>query len=265
VANSTEFTDRKFVVTTSRRANPAIRTQARQKAEAWELPYVERHEASMENSVGEADAIFVFDHDGLSLTKGNSRLRFNLGTAALRLKAIDRGEPDTLVRAGELQAGDEVLDATIGLGRDSLVAAHVVGLTGSVVGLESSWPLFKLLKEGFSEHDLADRSATVQPVFGDSRKFLAETKNGSFDVVILDPMFNYPKRSDGSFEILREFAHHTALDPEWIQLARRAAKRWVVLKADKAQPWFNSEKLERIHSGGRVEWYRAPPASQKSE
>ena len=251
----------KIAVTTSRNANLTIRARAQQKATEWCLPYVERHDVSLAKTAGNAEAMFVFDHDGLSLSANQSQLRFSLGTAALRLKSIARGDPDTLVRAGDLQTGDQVLDATLGLGRDALVAARAVGPGGNVVAVESSWPLFTLFSEGISLYEASDESAVVQPVLDDSRRFLADVEKASFDVVIIDPMFAVPKRSDGSFELLRGFADDTRLDPEWIQLARRAAKRWVVVKTDSEERWFKSEKLDAFHSGGSVSWFRAPPRS----
>ncbi len=250
--------DLKFIVTTSRRASPDIRAQAKQKATTWGLPYFERHDDSITDATGDAEAIFVFDHNGLILSVNQSRLRFSLGTAALRLKSLARGGSDTLVKAGELQAGDSVLDATLGLGHDALVAARAVGPSGNVTAIESSWPLFTLMSEGFAHYEAGNESTFVQPVFEDSRKYLSGVEKASFDVIILDPMFGVPKRSDGSFEVLRLFANHSGLDLEWVQLARRAAKRWIVVKTDKEQRWFKSEKLERFHNGGRVDWFRAP-------
>jgi 16S rRNA (guanine1516-N2)-methyltransferase len=251
--------DLKFIVTTSRRANPAIRAQAKQRATTWGLPYFERRDDSVSDATGDSEALFIFDHNGLSLSVNQSRLRFSLGTAALRLKSLARGGSDTLVQAGELRAGDRVLDSTLGLGRDALVAAHAVGPSGEVVGVESSWPLFTLITEGFAHYEAGDSSAVVQTVHDDSRRYRAAVESASFDVVILDPMFNVPKRSDGSFEVLREFANPSGLDAEWVQLARRVAKRWVVVKTDKEERWFGSEKLERFRNGGRVDWFRAPP------
>ena len=250
----------KYIVTTSRNANSTIRSQARQKANEWGVRYIDRHHISLADTSGDAEAAFVLDHDGFSLSTNKSQLRFTLGTAALRLQSIARGDPDTLVRAGELRAGDQVLDATLGLGRDALVAARAVGSTGGVVGIESSWPLFTLVSEGLASHIPGDESAIIQPLFADSRTFLAEAEKSSFDVVVIDPMFAAAKRSDGSFKALRGFADHASLDSDWIRSARRVARRWVVVKTDHAEIWFGPEKLKGIHNGGRASWFRAPPS-----
>ena len=84
----------KFVVTTSRNANSRIRTRALQKATAWDLPYAERHDVSLADTAGDAQAVFVFGHEGLSLLTGKTQLRFSLGTAASFLFA---GELSTVI------------------------------------------------------------------------------------------------------------------------------------------------------------------------
>jgi len=249
--------NQKYVVTTSRRAGPDVIAAARQKATEWDLIFVDRGGVSLEDSLGDAEAAFVFDHDGLSLSTGRSSLRFSLGTAALRLQSLSRGEPETLTRAAELRSGDRVLDATLGLGHDSLVAARAVGSRGTVVGVESSWALFTLFNEGYSYYTPHEDSGVIRPVLGDSREYLSAAAESSFDVVILDPMFENPKRSDGSFEILRKFANPASLDADWVQAAHRVAKRCVVVKADREASWFKSVGLEPVYSGGRTNWFRA--------
>ncbi len=253
--------DLKLIVTTSRLANSTTRALARRKAADWGFPYVERSDRSIElilqGTDEHAGAAFVFRNDGMLLSTAHTQLRFDLGTAALRLLSMARGDRDLLIRAGEIIAGDLIFDATLGLGRDALVAAQAVGPGGEVVGVESNLALFTLVSEGLASHDAGAESATIQPVLGDSRKILSGEADASFDVVVIDPMFSLPGKSDGNFEALREFADPTGLDPEWVQQARRVAKRWVVAKVSYEQPWFSTEGLQRIPGMGRSRWWRA--------
>jgi 16S rRNA (guanine1516-N2)-methyltransferase len=253
--------DLKLIVTTSRLATRTTRDLARQKAAGWGLPYVRRMDRSLKfilhHEEEGAGAAFVFGDDGLHLATAETQLRFELGTAALRLISMARGDHDLLVRAAELDAGDRVFDATLGLGRDAIVAAQAVGPGGEVIGAESNRALFILVSEGLVVYDAGDESAVVTPVLGDSRQILCDAADDSFDVVIVDPMFSLPAKSDGNFEALREFADPTSLDPEWIRLARRVAKRWVVAKAMYEEPWFRSEGLERVPGMERARWWRA--------
>jgi 16S rRNA (guanine1516-N2)-methyltransferase len=262
--------DLKLIVTTSRLATRTTRDLARQKAAGWGFPYVRRMDRSLKIVLKDeegADAAFVFGDVGLHLATAQTQLRFELGTAALRLISMARGEHDLLVRAAELIAGDRVFDATLGLGRDAIVAAQAVGPGGEVLGVESNRALFILVSEGLATYDVGDESAVVTSVLGDSRQILSDAPNvpdASFDVVIVDPMFSLPARSDGNFEALREFADPTSLDPEWIRLARRVAKRWVVAKAMYEEPWFRSEGLERVPGMERARWWRASGCSQSA-
>ena len=249
--------DLQLIVTTSRLAQTTTRALARRKATEWGFPYVERSDRSMELTLQDAGAAFVFRNDGLVLSTTHTQLRFELGTAALRLLSIARGERDWLVNVGELVEGHRVFDATLGLGRDALVAARAVGPSGEVVGVESNLALFTLVSEGFASHDAGAESAAIQPIFGDSREILSREADTSFDVVVIDPMFGLPGKSDGNFKVLREFADPTRLDPEWIRQARRVAKRWVIAKARYEEPWFNSEGLQPVPGMGTPRWWRA--------
>lgn len=258
-----------LIVTTSRHANSTTRTLARRKATSWGFPYIERSDRSLELTLkyegkhaGEgAGAAFVFRNDGLVLSTAKTQLRFDLGTAALRLFSMARGDRDLLIRAGELSAGDRVFDATLGLGRDALVAAQAVGPGGEVLGVESNLALFTLVSEGLASHDAGAASATIQPVLGDSRHLLRCAADASYDVVVIDPMFHVPMKSDGNFEALREFADPTSLDPGWIRQARRVAKRWVVAKAAHEESWFSSEGLRRVPGMEATRWWRSSPGS----
>jgi hypothetical protein len=156
-----------------------------------------------------------------------------------------------------LIAGDRVFDATLGLGRDAIVAARAVGPHGEVLGVESNLALFTLVSEGLASYDVGAESATIQTALGDSWKLLSRTSNASFDVVIIDAMFSTPTQSDGNFEALRGFADHTSLHPEWIRQARRVAKRWALTKAPHGEPWFGSEGLQRVPGMEASRWWRA--------
>ncbi|MDP6824173.1 MAG: protein-L-isoD(D-D) O-methyltransferase, partial [Dehalococcoidia bacterium] len=148
---------------------------------------------------------------------------------------------------------------------DALVAARAVGPGGEVLGVESSVALFTLVREGLSSYDPGPESALIQPVLGDSRELLSRSAAASFDVVIVDPMFSQPAKSDGNFAALRDFADPTTLDSEWIQQARRVAKRWVVVKAGHAEPWFGSVGLRRVPGMETTRWWRAKGCSGTSE
>ena len=250
------------MVTTAKKAGDDIAADACARAAAWGLPFVERRGNSIERVRGDADGVIVVGASGLALAGPEGTLRFHDGVAALRLRNIDNGFGDPLVRAAELGPGDRVLDTTFGLGRDALVAARLVGPTGAVHGLEVSWPLWLISSEGLAARPADPVLAPITVEHADSVEWLRDRGAGQrFDVVVIDPMFEEPKRSEVRFESVRVHASHQPLTPAWLALARSVATRWVVVKTDGAAPWFAEAGLEPVRSTGPAKWFRVAGAA----
>lgn len=156
--------------------------------------------------------------------------RATAGMAFLRVLRVSKGETDPLIAAAALRAGDRVLDATLGLGGDALVAAHATGT--AVVGIESDGLLAAFTQAGLRR--LAghgrDPGGRIEVVRGDHRLFLRTQADGSFDVVLLDPMFRRSGDSGPNFELLRAHAEHAPLASDTLSEARRVARRGVLVK-----------------------------------
>jgi hypothetical protein len=137
--------------------------------------------------------------------------------------------------AAGLGAGDAVLDCTLGLGADALVAAAAVGPGGRVLGLEASRLLAAWVAEGLGRlPDPAARRVEVRAA--DHAEALASLPDRSFDVVLFDPMFRHPRAEPPGFDLVRRLADRRPLTPEALARARRVARRWVVVK-DGAPGW----------------------------
>ena len=63
---------------------------------------------------------------------------FHPNLAMIRIKRIINGESDPYFVAGDITAGSTVLDCTLGLGADAIVASFAVGQSGKVVALEDN-------------------------------------------------------------------------------------------------------------------------------
>lgn len=233
-----------LAVTTNGKCAEPIAQAAREAARAWGLPYVERRRKAPLWPLLEkvADAFLVFSTEGVTLWDKEGSLHFQLGIAHLRVKRLDAGiQEDTLVRLAAFAPGESVLDCTLGLAQDALVAARAVGPEGRVVGLEKSLALFAVVSEGLRAHEHGPRSCRIEALHADAADFLAAQPAGAFDCVLFDPMFERPGRSQPSFEVLRRFADHASLTPEVLAQARRVARRVVVVKGAK-----HSRALERL-------------------
>lgn len=234
----------RLAVTTSGKASAELIAHARQAAEKWRLPFIARkRKAPIGPLLGrEADAFLVFGIEGLTLRDRDGALRFTPGMARLRVKRLDAGiQEDVLVRIAGFRAGESVLDCTLGLGADALVAARAVGPSGRVVGLEKSLALYALVSDGLEHYQAGHQCCRIEPLHADGESYLLAQSDGSFDHVLFDPMFERPRRSAPSFEILRRFADYSPLTVSTLRQAARVARRTVVVKA--ARHWNGFARL----------------------
>ncbi len=224
-----------LAITTSGKCDDSVRERAQAFARKTGLPLHRRgYKAPLGELFGKvADAFLVFEADAVVLADPLGSLSFHPGMAHLRIKALEAGERDRLVEAGELRAGDSVLDCTLGLAQDALVAARAVGPEGRVVGLEKSFALWAVVSEGLGGKAYDERSCAIDVRHADAASVLRESPAGSFDVVVFDPMFERPRKSQPAFEVLRRHADHSPLTPEVFEEARRVARRWVVVKGSR--------------------------------
>lgn len=187
--------------------------------------------------LGKEHAVLHFDLDtprgGRRGNEEPAGFRLTPGMALLRLQRAVKGEVDPLVRFGGLRAGDRVLDLTLGLGGDALVAAQTT--QAPVVGLESSAVLAacamaslpRVVRTGAP----AGRAgALIEVVLTGHQQWLAQAPSRSFDVVLLDPMFRAPSAAAPAFDLIRAFAVHAPLTAQTLLEARRVAARCVLVK-----------------------------------
>lgn len=220
-----------LAVTLSGKADLAVEAEARRHAAALGLPFLAREGALKGLLERHARALLVFARDGVRLVDGEGELAFHEGMAHLRMQRLASGEGDTLVRLAGLVPGDSVLDCTLGLGQDARVAALAVGPAGRVLGVEKSLPLYALLAAGLGRAGAFPGACAVEARHADALEFLRAQPAGACDVVLFDPMFDAPKKSQPAFALLRRHAEHAPLTPEALEEARRVARRCVVVKA----------------------------------
>src|SRR2546423_10513521 len=160
----------------------------------------------------------------------------SVGMAYLRLVRARQGGTDPRVRAAKLTRGDEVLDATLGLGGDALVAAHATG--SKVTGLEASPVLAAFVTAGLRRLLAPGRPAAelIDVRCADHRKALREMPDRSVDVVLFDPMFRTAGEAGALFELVRELGDPAPLDADTLRQARRAPRRGVLVKDAPPRP-----------------------------
>ena len=173
--------------------------------------------------------VLVLGSRRADLFDGGRGFRASTGMGYLRLVRARKGEMDPLVKAAELGPQDRVLDATLGLAQDALVAAEA---TASVVGIEASPVLAAFVVAALRRlpDAASEAAARIEVRCADHRAALAELPARSFDVVLLDPMFRTAQESNPLFDLLRRHGEHAPLDARTLREARRVARRGVLVK-----------------------------------
>lgn len=235
----------RLAVTTPLRPPAAVEAEARAAAERHGLAFVARGRRSAAEALREAgaDALLVLSPRGAALVDGAEERRWSPGMGFLRARRAraraagggDATTRDTFLEAAGIEPGDEVLDCTLGLAADALVAAVAAGPRGRVVGLEASPALAAWVAEGLRRLD-DEAAARIEVRAGDHGEVLARLPERSFDVVVFDPMFRHARAEPAGFDLVRRLADPRPLSREALDRARRVARRRVVVK-DGAPGW----------------------------
>lgn len=231
-----------MIITTGLEPNKATQAHANELAKTFELPLVPRRDDSLEQlrkRYGD-EAVLVVSAKGARLEiPGQPAFFFHPNNAAFRIKRLERGDTDSMLSICQIQPGDHVLDATLGLGADAIVFAHATGRSGRVVGVESQMLIARLVADGLKHwqnesETLAIAMRRVEVLAGHHLDVLRNLPDQSFDVVYFDPMFETTVDSSTGINGIRTYANAKTLTGEAVQEACRVARRRVVLKEGNA-------------------------------
>lgn len=175
---------------------------------------------------------------------------FHPNSAAFRLKRVARGEQDPFLEACQLSEGDSILDCTLGMGADAMLASYLVGKTGKVVGLEANVNVAYIVQKGMASYDTSELPLTacmrqIKVIHKEALEFLKLQDDNSFDVVYMDPMFEEIIEESNNFATLRDAGSHQQLNDLLVTEAIRVAKKRVVVKAHFRSSIFEHFGFER--------------------
>ena len=220
----------KFAVTAGR--NSGLQWQARAWAQGFGVPYLRRgHSGSLDELYEKyrLDALLVATKLGPHVFTQEGRFFFHPSMADLRLKHIAAGESDHLI----LKHGAKVLDCTLGLASDALVASYAVGASGKVVGVEASPLLAFTVARGLQQYvtgkaDVDAAMRRIKVVHAKAEDYLKILPPDSFDAVYFDPMFRFGVKASANMKPLRPIAYEKEVSPEVLELALKIAPRVVI-------------------------------------
>lgn len=212
--------------------DPELKVRARELGDRLGVPMVERES-------GEFELLLAVTVERLELWQPGERVRavfadFSSGEFARR--AQGSGRRSLLARAIGLKGGaPRVVDATAGLGRDSMVLAL---LGCEVTAVERDGVVAALLEDGLrrvtSDGALTEAAGRVHVVEADGVDYLTGLKEAP-EVVYLDPMFPARKKSalpGRELQVLARLVGHGGVREaeELLAAALGAGARRVVVK-----------------------------------
>ncbi|GGE24697.1 hypothetical protein GCM10011571_28540 [Marinithermofilum abyssi] len=226
-----------LIVTTSQRPAKEHILLARRLASQLKAPLVKRDRsiAQLLKVHKAAEAVVVSGAGVRWVTAEGEPFFFHPNMSAVRVRQLRKGGEDSFLQAAQLRPGDHVLDCTLGLGADAIVAAFAVGVEGRVLGLESQPVIAALVEHGLQTYEvdtpvLKEAMKRVEVRCVDYRDFLPRCPDDAFDVVYFDPMFRHTVKRSSAMQSLRRLANMAPVDEAMVREARRVARRRVVLK-----------------------------------
>lgn len=170
------------------------------------------------------------------------RLKFGGGRRQLIGRAVGVTNKETLT----------VLDVTAGLGRDAWVLAN---MGCDVTMIERSPIVAALLEDGLARAKQHPEFSTIhlQLIEADAVEFLENLSERDYpDVVYVDPMFPPLKKSAAvkkEMRVLKEVVGGDDCSREMVLLARRVAKKRVLVKRHRHAPTIDDIKPDLVFEG----------------
>lgn len=236
-------------VTTAGRTNEEMIKKAKEVALELKTSYIARNKKTVKalQNLYKEDCIVVGKERLELFSLGeNDPFFFHPSSSMFRIKRLMENGHDPFIEACNLKQGKHILDCTLGLASDSIVASYIVGNEGRVVGIEGSPYLAYLVGKGLKTWDSGIEEMNralrnIEVVQQISLDYLKTLPDKSFDCVYFDPMFEEGILESDGIKGLRQMAVYQDITNEMILHAKRVARERVVLKDH-----FRSQRFERF-------------------
>jgi 16S rRNA G966 N2-methylase RsmD len=236
--------------------------EAKQLAAELNVPYLERRRdslAALFRRAGDDRVVLVTKEDWRVHDADGNEFFFHPGMSVMRIKNWQRGQEEPLLSIAGLRPGDEVLDCTLGMGADAIVASYFTGKNGRVVALESQPVLAAIVRHGLEtyEHEqpeLTEAMRRIEVIQADYRHFLRTLPDRSFDIVMFDPMFRQTILESTAMQMLRPLANSEPLDEASVREAVRVARRVVLFKERPESGEFERLGFTKARESSQFTW-----------
>ncbi|MDD2586144.1 MAG: class I SAM-dependent methyltransferase [Syntrophomonadaceae bacterium] len=217
------------------------------------VKYVPRNRRSLGVLAAEngARGVIVWHANGPVLYIGDNKFYFHPSMAKVRLSAYrNTGTLDPMIKAFAIEEDDKILDCTLGLGADAVVASYFAP-QGEITGIESSTTIAGIIKWGMKLYQsgmpwLDNAIKKIEVINSEHYTYLKQQQDNSYDIVYFDPMFRKPLLKSQPLSGLRVLANHEPLSPETIKEAIRVARKRVVIKEMVSSLEFERLKCQQV-------------------
>ncbi|WP_449622927.1 class I SAM-dependent methyltransferase [Robertmurraya sp. Marseille-Q9965] len=237
-------------VTTAGRTNEEMIKMAKEVALEIKAQYITRNKRSVRalQEIHKEDCIVVGKERLELFPLGeNEPFFFHPNSSMFRIKRLMDNGHDPFIEACDLERGKHILDCTLGLASDSIVASYIVGNEGRVVGVEGNPYLAYLVEKGLQSwksriEEMNNALSHIEVVQQLSLEYLKTLPDKSFDCVYFDPMFEERILESDGIKGLSQIAVYHDITNEMITHAKRVARERVVLKDH-----FRSQRFEKYN------------------
>ncbi|WP_342387278.1 class I SAM-dependent methyltransferase [Salinicoccus bachuensis] len=235
-----------MIVTTGGRTDQQTIMHARSLSEKYNFPYINRSKQSIcKLKERYQQDIITVSRKGIAIhpLTQEEPLTFHPNMAMVRAKRMLNGETDPFIETAGIAPGMSVLDCTMGLAADSIIASLATGREGRVTALEAD-PLLHLLAaevlQAFTtpNQKINEAMDRIETINAEHHEFLESQTDDSYDIIYFDPMFSEIIDNANAIRNIHHQTRQSGLRPETITEARRVARRRVVLKDHWKSPKF---------------------------
>lgn len=238
-----------MIITTGGKANQQSVQNALALADKYGYPYIDRDKQNIDTLFNTYQTdIVITGKEKLTVIPFSTKkpIYFHPSLSMIRAKRLIKGEKDTFIEAAGIEEGLSVLDCTMGLASDSIIASMVTTARGTVTALEANALLYMMVTEGLKIYhsdvsEFGEAMRRIKTIHVNHTDYLKSLPDNSIDVVYFDPMFQETIESSSSIRKINQQTLKTDLVLETIEEARRVAKKRVVLKDH-----WKSERFKKL-------------------
>lgn len=230
------------IVTTNVSLHDGVETYAKELARRLEGIYTPRLKKTVKQLLTLGDVLVVYQDKLVYYNQNQQLLFFHPDTAMIRIK---QNKEPLLSLIGDRPK--KILDATLGLGSDSIVLSYA---GHDVTSLEGNKIIFTIVSAGLQQYHtgnkkIDDAMRRIHVIYTQYLDYLKSQPNNAYDVIYFDPMFDNEIEESKNLDSIREIAIYQRLSDEVMQEAKRVAKEKIIVKAHYLDPVFDYFSFER--------------------